>query len=50
VLTARARIIKAGRTLVVGEVNVFDEERRHIAVGLLTYMLIERAPPVCVLE
>lgn len=50
VLTARARIIKAGRTLVVGEVNVFDEERRHIAVGLLTYMLIEREPPVCVLE
>ncbi|MDA0206714.1 MAG: PaaI family thioesterase [Acidobacteria bacterium] len=40
VLTARARIIKAGRTLVVGEVNVFDQERRHIAVGLLTYMLI----------
>jgi acyl-coenzyme A thioesterase PaaI-like protein len=40
VLTARARIIKAGRTLVVGEVNVFDQERRHIAVGLLSYMLI----------
>lgn len=40
VLTARARIIKAGRTLVVGEVNVFDQDRRHIAVGLLTYMLI----------
>lgn len=40
VLTARARIIKAGRTLVVGEVNVFDQERRHIAIGLLTYMLI----------
>jgi uncharacterized protein (TIGR00369 family) len=39
-LTARARIIKAGRTLVVGEVNVFDQERRHIAIGLLTYMLI----------
>jgi uncharacterized protein (TIGR00369 family) len=39
-LTARARIIKAGRTLVVGEVNVFDQERRHVAVGLLTYMLI----------
>lgn len=40
VLTARARIIKAGRTLVVGEVNVFDQDRRHIAVGLLTYMLV----------
>jgi uncharacterized protein (TIGR00369 family) len=40
VLSARARIIKAGRTLVVGEVNVFDHDRRHIAVGLLTYMLI----------
>ena len=40
VLTARARIIKAGRTLVVGEVNVFDQDRRHIAIGLLTYMLI----------
>ncbi len=39
-LTARARIIKAGRTLVVGEVNVFDHDRRHIAVGLLTYMLL----------
>ena len=40
VLTARARLIKEGRTLVVGEVNVFDQEGRHIAVGLLTYMLI----------
>lgn len=39
-LTARARIIKAGRTLVVGEVNVFDQDRRHIAIGLLTYMLV----------
>jgi acyl-CoA thioesterase len=40
ILTARARIIKAGRTLVVGEVNVYDQDRRHIAIGLLTYMLI----------
>jgi uncharacterized protein (TIGR00369 family) len=38
-LTARARFIKVGRTLVVGEVNVFDQDQRHIAVGLLTYML-----------
>ncbi len=40
-LTARARFIKTGRTLVVGEVNVFDHDQRHIAVGLLTYMLLE---------
>jgi uncharacterized protein (TIGR00369 family) len=50
VLTARARIIKAGRTLVVGEVNVFDQDRRHIAVGLLTYMLIQQGPRTSVLE
>lgn len=40
VLRARARIIKAGRTLVVGDVNVYDQDERHIAVGLLSYMLI----------
>jgi uncharacterized protein (TIGR00369 family) len=39
-LTARTRFIKTGRTLVVGEVNVYDQDQRHIAVGLLTYMLL----------
>ena len=40
VLRARSRFIKTGRTLLRGQVDVYDGEERHVAVGLVTYMLL----------
>ncbi len=40
VLRARSRFIKTGRTLVRGQVDVYDGEKRHIATGLVTFMLL----------
>ncbi|MGN6592392.1 MAG: PaaI family thioesterase [Terriglobales bacterium] len=40
--TAEARIIKLGRTLCPTEVNLYDAERRHIAVAQVTYMRLGR--------
>ena len=40
VLRARSRFIKTGRTLLRGQVDVYDDEERHLAVGLATYMLL----------
>ena len=39
-ITARARIIRAGKNICVGSVDLFDGEGRQIAVALLTYMLL----------
>ncbi len=39
-LTAKARLIKFGRTLCPVEVNLFDAEGRHVAVAQVTYMLL----------
>lgn len=41
-LTAKARLIKFGRTLCPVEVNLFDAEGRHVAVAQVTYMLLSR--------
>jgi len=41
-LRAQSHIVKSGRTLVVGTVDVTDEQGRHVAVGLLTYMILPR--------
>jgi uncharacterized protein (TIGR00369 family) len=38
-LTARSKLIKAGKTIVVGTVEVSDDAGRAVAFGLLTYML-----------
>ena len=40
VLQARSRFIKAGRTLVRGAVDVYDDEGRQLAAGLVTFMLL----------
>ena len=42
-LTAKARLIKFGRTLCPVEVNLFDAAGRHVAVAQVTYMLLGRA-------
>lgn len=41
-LTAKARLIKFGRTLCPVEVNLFDAAGRHVAVAQVTYMLLSR--------
>ncbi len=40
VLRARSRFIKTGRTLVRGQVDVYDGDDNHIATGLVTFMLL----------
>ena len=42
-LTAKARLIKFGRTLCPVEVNLFDADGRHVAVAQVTYMLLGKA-------
>ncbi len=44
-LTARARVVKAGRTICVANVDVFDDGRRQIAVALVTYMRLGPMTP-----
>ena len=41
-LTAKARLIKFGRTLCPVEVNLFDADGRHVAVAQVTYMLLSK--------
>lgn len=40
--TAEARVIKLGRTLCPVEVNLYDAQRRHLAVAQVTYMRLGR--------
>ncbi|HWL94047.1 MAG TPA: PaaI family thioesterase [Phycisphaerae bacterium] len=44
-VTAEARVIKLGRTLVPVEVKLFDEHRVHVAVAHVTYFRLSDAPP-----
>jgi uncharacterized protein (TIGR00369 family) len=39
-VVARSYILRAGKTLCVGRVDLFDGEQRPIGVALLTYMLL----------
>ena len=39
-VTAKARVIKFGRTLCPVHVDLFDENERHIAVAQVTYILL----------
>ena len=41
-MVARARIIKAGKRVCVGRVDVFDGETNAIAVALVTYAILSR--------
>jgi uncharacterized protein (TIGR00369 family) len=38
---ARAEVIKIGRTLCPVSVNLFDATNRHVAIGQVTYMLLD---------
>jgi uncharacterized protein (TIGR00369 family) len=38
---ATGRVIKAGRTLVISEINIHDMEGRHVAVCNASYMLLQ---------
>lgn len=40
VVRARARIVRAGKTLAFGTAEVFDQHRRLVASGSATYMLL----------
>ena len=40
-MTARVYILRAGKTLGVTRVDLFDAEKRLAAVGLVTYMLLD---------
>jgi uncharacterized protein (TIGR00369 family) len=41
-LTARSKFVKTGKTIIVGTVEVVDDDGRAVAVGLLTYMIADR--------
>ena len=40
-MTARAHALRAGKTLFVTRVDLFDSQRKLSAVGLVTYMLLD---------
>jgi len=39
-VTIRARLLKTGKTLIVGAGDVFDQEGEHCATSLVTYMAL----------
>ena len=41
--TARAKVIKLGRSLCPVEVNVYDTQNKHVAVAQVTYMFLENS-------
>jgi uncharacterized protein (TIGR00369 family) len=43
-VTAKARVIKFGRTLCPVEVELFDESGRLVAFALVTYFVMDSAP------
>lgn len=45
-VTAEARVIKLGKTLVPVEVDLFDANGVKVAVAQVTYFRLEKAPPV----
>jgi len=40
-ILARAYVLRAGKTLCVSRVDVFDTQKRLSAVGVVTYMLLD---------
>ena len=43
-VTAKAMVIKLGRTLVPVSVDLFDSTRKHIAVAQVNYILLDNLP------
>ncbi|MDQ6665240.1 MAG: PaaI family thioesterase [Acidobacteriota bacterium] len=43
-IVARARLIRTGKTLCVGCVDLFDDRKRLVAAALATYMLLPDMP------
>jgi uncharacterized protein (TIGR00369 family) len=39
-VTARAYLVRAGKTLCVSRVDIFNESNRLAAIGIVTYMLL----------
>ena len=37
---ARAYLVRAGKTLCVSRVDIFDEKKKLSAIGIVTYMLL----------
>jgi uncharacterized protein (TIGR00369 family) len=44
-ITARAYVLRAGKTLGVTRIDLFDGQKRLSAVALVTYMLLDTRPP-----
>ena len=42
--TARARVIKFGRTIVPTHVDLYDAAGKHVALAQVTYMRLEKMP------
>ena len=45
-VTAKAKVIKLGRTLVPVSVDLFDSANRHVAVAQVNYILLDRRTPL----
>lgn len=45
-LVARSRLLRVGRRLCVGWVDLFDQRKRLVAVAVVTYMLLDARPPL----
>jgi acyl-coenzyme A thioesterase PaaI-like protein len=43
-VTARSHLLRIGKTLSTGRVDVFDDKKNLAAVALVTYMLLEGKP------
>ena len=39
-VSARAYLVRAGKTLCVSRVDIFDEQKNLAAIGIVTYMLL----------
>jgi acyl-coenzyme A thioesterase PaaI-like protein len=43
-VTAKAKVIKAGRTLVPVSIDLFDSVQKLVAVAQVNYILLDRLP------
>jgi len=43
-VTAKAKVIKLGRTLVPVSVDLFDSRNKHVAVAQVNYILLDDLP------
>jgi len=40
-IVARARLLRVGSTLCIGQVDMFDAQRNRVAAALVTYMMLD---------